>query len=66
MKNPTENLWFETPHRRDGLSITGTVEQPVRQSGVQEGLCLVNVMPVTRCVACLSFLHTVADSRGFA
>jgi len=40
-------LWFETPHRRDYLNITGTIEQLVRKSGVQEGLCLVNAMHIT-------------------
>jgi thiamine phosphate synthase YjbQ (UPF0047 family) len=47
MKSLTEQLWFETPHRRDYLNITGTVEQLVRKSGVQEGLCLVNAMHIT-------------------
>ena len=27
MKSLTEHLWFETPHRRDYVNITGTVEQ---------------------------------------
>jgi thiamine phosphate synthase YjbQ (UPF0047 family) len=47
MKSLTEHLWFETPHRRDYLNITDTVEQLVRKSGVQEGLCLVNAMHIT-------------------
>jgi thiamine phosphate synthase YjbQ (UPF0047 family) len=42
MKNLTEHLWFETPHRRDYLNITDTVEPLVRKSGVQEELYLVN------------------------
>jgi thiamine phosphate synthase YjbQ (UPF0047 family) len=42
VKSLTEHLWFETPHRRDYLNITETVEQLVRKSAVQEGLCLVN------------------------
>jgi secondary thiamine-phosphate synthase enzyme len=50
MKSLTEHLWFETPHRRDYLNITGQVEQLVRQSGVQEGLCLVNAMHITASV----------------
>ena len=50
MKSLTEHLWFETPHRRDYLNITGTVEQLVRKSGVQEGLCLVNAMHITASV----------------
>jgi hypothetical protein len=44
MKSLTEHLWFETPHRRDYLNITGAIEQLVRKRGVQEGLCLVNAM----------------------
>jgi len=47
MKSLTEHLWFETPHRRDYLNITDTVEALVRKSGVQEGLCLVNAMHIT-------------------
>jgi hypothetical protein len=31
MKSLTEHLWFETPHRRDYINITGTVEQLVGQ-----------------------------------
>jgi len=47
MKSLTEHLWFETPHRRDYLNITSTVEGLVRKSAVQEGLCLVNAMHIT-------------------
>jgi secondary thiamine-phosphate synthase enzyme len=50
MKSLTEHLWFETPHRRDYLNITGTVEALVHKSGVQEGLCLVNAMHITASV----------------
>jgi hypothetical protein len=51
MKSLTEHLWFETPHRRDYLNITDTVAGLVRKSGVLEGLCLVNAMHITTCVA---------------
>ncbi|HUA68501.1 MAG TPA: secondary thiamine-phosphate synthase enzyme YjbQ [Candidatus Saccharimonadales bacterium] len=47
MKSLTEHLWFETPHRRDYLNITDKIEELVRRSGVQEGLCLVNAMHIT-------------------
>jgi thiamine phosphate synthase YjbQ (UPF0047 family) len=47
MKSLTEYLWFETPHRRDYVNITDPVEQLVRRSGVQDGLCLVNAMHIT-------------------
>src|ERR1035441_7035728 len=50
MRSLTEHLWFETPHRRDYLNITGTVEELVHKSGVQEGLCLVNAMHITASV----------------
>ena len=39
MKSLTEHLWFEVPNRRGFVNITGTVEDLVRKSGVQEGLC---------------------------
>jgi secondary thiamine-phosphate synthase enzyme len=58
MKSLTEQLWFETPHRRDYINITGTVEGLVRRSGVQEGLCLVNAMHITASV----FIND--DERG--
>ena len=50
MKSLTEQLWFEVPGRRGFVNITGTVENLVRQSGVQEGLCLVNAMHLTASV----------------
>ena len=42
MKSLTKHLWFNVPDRRGYLNITDTVEELVRESGVQEGLCLVN------------------------
>jgi len=50
MKSLTEQLWFEVPGRRGFVNITGTVEKLVAQSGIQEGLCLVNAMHITACV----------------
>lgn len=50
MKSLTEYLWFNTPHRRDYINITDTVEELVRRSGVKEGLCLVNAMHITASV----------------
>jgi thiamine phosphate synthase YjbQ (UPF0047 family) len=47
MKSLTEQLWFEVPGRRGFVNITDTVEELVRKSGVQEGLCLVNAMHIT-------------------
>ncbi len=50
MKSLTEHLWFEVPNRRGFVNLTPTVMQLVRQSGVQEGLCLVNAMHITASV----------------
>ena len=50
MKSLTQQLWFEVPGRRGFVNITGTVEDLVRKSGVQEGLCLVNAMHITASV----------------
>ncbi len=50
MKSHRQELWFETPHRRDFVNITPQVEQAVRESGVQQGLCLVNAMHITASV----------------
>ena len=50
MKSLTEHLWFEVPNRRGFVNITQTVEELVRKSGVQEGLCLVNAMHITASV----------------
>ena len=50
MKSCREELWFRTPHRRDSVNITSQVERVVQQSGVQEGLVLVNAMHITASV----------------
>jgi secondary thiamine-phosphate synthase enzyme len=50
MKFLTKQLWFEVPGRRGFVNITDTVENLVRESGVQEGLCLVNAMHITASV----------------
>ena len=47
MKHLTEYLWFTTKERRALLNITDTVEGLVKQSGVQEGFCLVSAMHIT-------------------
>jgi secondary thiamine-phosphate synthase enzyme len=43
-------LTFNTPHRRDYRNITAEVEAAVEESGVREGLCLVNAMHITASV----------------
>ena len=50
MKSHRQELWFDTPHRRDYLNITSEVEKALAKSGVQEGLCLVNAMHITASV----------------
>ena len=50
MKHLREELWFNTPHRRDYLNITDQVESLVQKSGVQNGLVLVNAMHITASV----------------
>ena len=47
MKHLTQELWFDVPTRRAFINITPQVEQLITQSGVQEGLCLVNAMHIT-------------------
>ena len=50
MKHLRKELWFNTPHRRDYINITPDVEAAVAESGVREGLCLVNAMHITASV----------------
>ena len=50
MKSYREELWFNTPHRRDFINITTEVEECVMESGIKEGLCLVNAMHITASV----------------
>ncbi len=50
MKTLTKHLWFETKSRRQFINIHGEVEKLVAESGVKEGLCLVNAMHITASV----------------
>ncbi|HEV2293698.1 MAG TPA: secondary thiamine-phosphate synthase enzyme YjbQ [Tepidisphaeraceae bacterium] len=50
MKHLREELWFNTPHRRDYVNITDKIEALVRKSGVSNGLALVNAMHITASV----------------
>jgi len=47
MKTYREELWFEIPTRRAFINITSKVERALAQSGIREGLCLVNAMHIT-------------------
>lgn len=50
MKSLTREIWMDIPKRRQIVSIHSQVEDLVRESGVQEGLCLVNAMHITASV----------------
>ncbi|MDR4494919.1 MAG: secondary thiamine-phosphate synthase enzyme YjbQ [Nitrospirales bacterium] len=50
MKSFREELWFQTKTRREFINITAQVERVVKQSGVREGLLLVNAMHITASV----------------
>jgi secondary thiamine-phosphate synthase enzyme len=50
VRSHRKELWFEIPARRAFLNITPQVEQAVRESGVREGLVLVNAMHITASV----------------
>jgi secondary thiamine-phosphate synthase enzyme len=59
MKSFRKELWFNLPSRRGFVNITPQVEDALRESGVREGLCLVNAMHITASV----FIND--DERGF-
>jgi len=40
MKSITKKLWFNTKKPREFINITGEVDSLLRESGIQEGLCL--------------------------
>ena len=50
MRSYREELWFNVPHRRAFVNITGRVASAVEKSGIREGLCLVNAMHITSSV----------------
>ena len=50
MKSLTEYLTFKTKSRRAFVNITPNVKKLVLESGVKEGLCLVNAMHITASV----------------
>ena len=50
MKSYHEELWMEVPIRMDFINITQQVEEIVRESGIRNGLCLVNAMHITASV----------------
>lgn len=50
MKSFRQELWFEVPGRRAFINITPQVRQCLTESGIQEGLILVNAMHITASV----------------
>jgi secondary thiamine-phosphate synthase enzyme len=50
VKSITHYLTFHVDRRMEFLNITPQVEEAVRESEVQEGLCLVNAMHITASV----------------
>ena len=50
MKSLTKELWMNVPNRRGIVSLHEDVERLVEQSGVKEGLVLVNAMHITASV----------------
>ena len=50
MKTFRKELWFEVPARRGFINITGQVTDCLRESGIREGLVLVNAMHITASV----------------
>ena len=50
MKSYRKEIWVETPNRRDYLNITPQVEKCLADSGIREGMVLVNAMHITSSV----------------
>src|SRR4030066_1853052 len=50
MRSYRKELWFEVPTRRAFINITPEVETCLRESGIKEGLLLVNAMHITASV----------------
>ena len=58
MKSYRKELWFNVPSRRGFINITRQVESALDESGIKEGLILVNAMHITASV----FIND--DERG--
>ena len=50
MKSYRKELWFQVPSRRGLVNITPHVEEALKESGIREGLVLVNAMHITASV----------------
>lgn len=58
MKSYKKELWFNVPERVAFINITNQVEEALHESGIKEGLCLINAMHITASV----FIND--DERG--
>jgi secondary thiamine-phosphate synthase enzyme len=50
MKSYRKELWFNTDSRVEFINITREVQNAINESGIMEGLCLVNAMHITASV----------------
>ncbi len=50
MRSYRKELYFHTAKRREYINITAQVQQCLSESGIREGLCLVNPMHITASV----------------
>lgn len=50
MKSYRKELWFEIPTRRAFVNITDQVEKCLKESGITEGIMLVNAMHISASV----------------
>jgi secondary thiamine-phosphate synthase enzyme len=50
MRSYRKELWFETTKRRQLINITPQVRHCLEESGIEEGICLVNAMHITASV----------------
>jgi len=50
MKSYRKELWFNLPQRRGFLNITSQIAECLQESGIQEGLALINAMHITASV----------------
>lgn len=50
MKTYRKELWFESSQRREFINITPQVERCLEESGIKEGIVLVNAMHITASV----------------
>ncbi len=50
MKSYRKEIWFQVPARRGFMNITPQIADCLVESGIREGLCLVNAMHITASV----------------